>query len=91
MYCRLKISERAYKSVFDDISNDRSAWEEDNPQRLLRKWNKKGDKLLATNRVQLMTRVSQYYLVEQFSRALDFRLNWQKKKKGYIFGQHSLH
>jgi hypothetical protein len=31
MYCRLKISERIYKSVFDDISNDRSAWEEDNP------------------------------------------------------------
>jgi len=38
-----------------------------------------------------MTRVSQYYLVEQFSRALDFRLNWHKKKKGNIFGQHSLH
>ena len=92
MYSRLKISERTYESVFDDISNDSSTWGKDNPQRLLRKWNKKGDKLLATNsRFQLMTRVSQHYLVEQFSRALDFRLNWNKKKKGNIFGQHSLH
>ena len=91
MYSRFKIPERTYESSFDELSDNSKTWEEDNPHKILRKWNKAKTKLLATNRFQLMTRVSQYYLVEQFSRALDFRLAFHKKKKGYIFGQRSLH
>jgi len=91
MYSRFKIPEQTYESAFDEVSNEEIPWEEDNPYKLLRKWNKDHTKLLATNRFQLMTRVSQYFLVEQFSRALDFRLGWHKKKKGYIFGQRSMH
>ena len=34
-----------------------------------------------------MTRLSQYYQVEQLSRALDFRLDWFRKNKGFIFGE----
>ena len=91
MYSRLKIPEQTYESAFDEVSNNEISWEEDNPYKLLRKWNKDHSKLLATNRFQLMPRVCQYYLVEQFSRALDFRLGWHKRKKGYIFGQRSIH
>ena len=36
-----------------------------------------------------MARVSQYYQVEQISRALDFKLKWHKKNQGFIFGEKS--
>ena len=36
-----------------------------------------------------MTRLSQYYQVEQLSIALDFRLQFHKKQQGYIFGERS--
>jgi hypothetical protein len=38
-----------------------------------------------------MHRLTQYYLVEQLSRALDFKLQWHKKNRGYIFGERSLY
>jgi hypothetical protein len=83
MYSRFKIPEKTYPSSFDP--------EVGNPYNLLRQWNKDHTKLLATNRFQLMTRLSQYYLVEQLSRALDFKLDWHRKNKGYIFGEKSLY
>ena len=84
MCSRLKMPERTFPSSFDPGVDN-------NPNSLLRQWNKDGTKLLPTNRFQLMTRLSQYYIVEQLSRALDFKLQWHKKNRGYIFGEHSLY
>jgi hypothetical protein len=33
-----------------------------------------------------MSRLGQLYLVDMISRAIDFRLHWQKKNKTYMFG-----
>jgi hypothetical protein len=91
MCSRFKMPERTYSSSFDPVINAELDYETDNPHGLLRQWNKNETKLLAINRFQLMTRLSQYYLVEQLSRALDFKLQWHKKNKGYIFGERSLY
>jgi hypothetical protein len=91
MCSRFKMPERTYASSFDPLFNNDLDFASDNPHGLLRQWNKHETKLLAANRFQLMTRLSQYYLVEQLSRALDFKLQWHKKNKGYIFGERSLY
>ena len=91
MCSRLKMPERTYESDFDPVETNQVAYEVDNPHGLLRQWNKSNTKLLATNRFQLMHRLTQYYLVEQLSRALDFKLQWHKKNRGYIFGERSLY
>jgi hypothetical protein len=91
MCSRLKMPERTYESDFDPVETNQVAYEIDNPHGLLRQWNKSNTKLLATNRFQLMHRLTQYYLVEQLSRALDFKLQWHKKNRGYIFGERSLY
>ena len=91
MCSRLKMPERTYESDFDPVETNQVANGIDNPHGLLRQWNKSNTKLLATNRFQLMHRLTQYYLVEQLSRALDFKLQWHKKNRGYIFGERSLY
>ncbi len=91
MCSRLKMPERTYESDFDPVETNQVANAIDNPHGLLRQWNKSNTKLLATNRFQLMHRLTQYYLVEQLSRALDFKLQWHKKNRGYIFGERSLY
>ena len=95
MRSRFKMPERTYPSDFDPapaadaVFDDNGDPVNSNPNNLLRQWTKcpTNPKLLATNRFQLMTRLSQYYQVEQLSRALDFRLNWFKNNQGYIFGK----
>ena len=89
MCSRFKMPERTFYSDFDPKTNSELELAVDNPHGLLRQWNKDRSKLLATNRFQLMTRLSQYYQVEQLSRALDFRLQFHKKQQGYIFGERS--
>ena len=88
MCSRFKMPEKTFPSDFDPIL-DLNGEIVENPHGLLRQWNKAGTKLLATNRFQLMARVSQYYQVEQLSRALDFKLKWHKKNQGFIFGEKS--
>jgi hypothetical protein len=88
MCSRFKMPEKTFPSEFDPIL-DLNGEIVENPHGLLRQWNKAGTKLLATNRFQLMARVSQYYQVEQLSRALDFKLKWHKKNQGFIFGEKS--
>ena len=89
MCSRFKMPEKTYHSEFDPVENGEINPALDNPHGLLRQWNKEGTKLLATNRFQLMPRLSQYYQVEQLSRALDFKLNWHKRNQGFIFGERS--
>ena len=48
--------------------------------------NKTNDKLLPTNRFQLMCRVGQTYLVDMVSRAIDYRLQWVRHNTNTIFG-----
>ena len=43
---------------------------------------------LRVNRCQIMARLGQLYLVDMMSRAIDFRLNWQKLNQSYMFGGH---
>jgi len=50
--------------------------------------NKHG-KLLPTNRFQLMSRVTQHYVVESLSRLIDTHLSFIKAKKGFILGDYS--
>jgi hypothetical protein len=54
----------------------------------MEKWNASGTRLLSTNRFQLMTRLSSYYVVEELCRAIDFQLAWHKDKRNQnmIFG-----
>ena len=95
MRSRFKMPERTYPSDYDPVPSDAvlddsgNPVHDTNPNNLLRQWTSSttNPKLLATNRFQLMTRLSQYYQVEQLSRALDFRLNWYKNNQGYIFGK----
>jgi hypothetical protein len=47
--------------------------------------NKKG-KLISVNRFQLMSRLGQTYLVDNVSRAIDYRLAWHKRHQDDIFG-----
>ena len=47
--------------------------------------NKKG-KLVSVNRFQLMSRLGQTYLVDNVSRAIDFRLAWHKNHQEDVFG-----
>ena len=89
MCSRFKMPEHTYMSSFDPVEDYQVEYEDDNPHQLLRQWNKDHTKLLPTNRFQLMSRVSQYFIVEQLIRALDFKLQWHKKNKGYIFGERS--
>lgn len=46
----------------------------------------KANKLVTTNRFQLMCRLGQTYLVDNLSRAIDFRLSWHKQHQNDIFG-----
>ncbi len=50
--------------------------------------NSDGTTIFPTNRFQLMARLSQYYVTEELSRAIDYRLNWNKNNQGMIFGEH---
>jgi len=43
-------------------------------------------KLITVNRFQIMCRLGQTYLVDNLSRAIDFRLAWHKKHQTDIFG-----
>lgn len=52
----------------------------------LRVWNKARTRQLCVNRFQLMSRLGQLYLVDMTSRAIDFRLHWQKTHETYMFG-----
>jgi len=47
--------------------------------------NKKG-KLISVNRFQLMSRLGQTFLVDNVSRAIDYRLAWHKKHQEDVFG-----
>ena len=47
--------------------------------------NRKGE-LITVNRFQLMSRLAQTYLVDNLSRAIDFRLNWHRKHQEDVFG-----
>ena len=93
MNSRFKMPEITYPSDFDpaptDVNGDQVM--NSNPNNLLRQWTKSptNPKLLATNRFQLMTRLSQYYQVEQLSRVIDSRLQCHKSNQSYIFGQRS--
>ena len=40
------------------------------------------DKFFPQNRFQMFRRIGQVYLVDQFSRALDRQLDWQKQNQG---------
>jgi len=57
--------------------------QEDGTTLLIR--NKKG-KLISVNRFQLMSRLGQTYLVDNLSRAIDYRLAWHKKHQKDVFG-----
>ena len=48
--------------------------------------NKPNTRWLHINRMQLFARVAQLYLVDMLSRAIDFRLFWQRKNRDYMFG-----
>ena len=52
-------------------------------------WNKPREghirRLLRVNRMMLFARVAQLYLVDQVSRSIDFKLNWQRMNKDYMF------
>ena len=52
------------------------------------KWNAQGTQEINTNRFQLLARLSSYYIVEEMSRAIDYKLRWHKYKKNQdmIFG-----
>ena len=47
--------------------------------------NRKG-KLITVNRFQLMSRLAQTFLVDNVSRAIDFRLAWHRKHQEDVFG-----
>jgi len=59
--------------------------EKNNDGTQLQKQNKKG-KLVSVNRFQLMSRLGQTYLVDNVSRAIDYRLAWHKKHQEDVFG-----
>jgi len=87
---RFKMPEKTIASDSDPPHNNTSsAGSIPVQQGLLRQWTKSttNPKLLATNRFQLMTRLSQYYQVEQLSRAIDVKLEFQRKQKQFLHGQ----
>ena len=47
--------------------------------------NKNGNEI-TTNRFQIMSRLGQTFLVDNVSRAIDYRLNWYKKHQEDVFG-----
>jgi len=47
--------------------------------------NRKGE-LISANRFQLMSRLGQTFLVDNVSRAIDYRLAWHKKHQEDVFG-----
>jgi hypothetical protein len=42
--------------------------------------------LFPTNRFQLFARLGQHYIVDQVSRAIDYRANWHKQNENTVFG-----
>jgi energy-coupling factor transporter ATP-binding protein EcfA2 len=44
--------------------------------------------LIRVNRFQIMSRLMQHYVVENVSRALDYRLDWHRKRQGEIFNDY---
>ena len=46
-------------------------------------------KFLPVSRFQLMTRVAQYHMVDLYSRAQDYKLNWQKSNQNLMKGKKS--
>jgi len=44
------------------------------------------NKYISVNRFQIMSRLAQTYLVDNLSRAIDYRLNWHKNHQQDIFG-----
>ena len=56
------------------------------PEPVLQLTNAPGERVITLNRFQLMSRLSQYYLVEGVSRAMDSQLKYQRAHKKSIFG-----
>jgi hypothetical protein len=50
------------------------------------KWNALCTQELTTNRFQLAGRLTSYYIVEEMSRAIDYKLRWHKLNQDLIFG-----
>ena len=44
-------------------------------------------RVINVNRFQLLARLTQYYIVESVSRAIDYRLEWFRNNKSTIFGE----
>jgi hypothetical protein len=42
--------------------------------------------LVPINRFQLFARLGQHYIVDQVSRAIDYRWNWHKQNENTVFG-----
>jgi hypothetical protein len=93
MRSRFKMPEKTFERISDSDSDNSDENSNCIPvqNNLLRQWNKAHTKLLATNRFQLMTRLSQYYQVEQLSRTIDFKLKWQEMNKEYVYGNQKQH
>jgi hypothetical protein len=93
MRSRFKMPEKTFERISDSDSDNSDENSNCIPvqNNLLRQWNKTHTKLLATNRFQLMTRLSQYYQVEQLSRTIDFKLKWQEMNKDYVYGNQKQH
>eukprot|EP01035_Chromulina_nebulosa_P001198 gene1198-1609_t len=84
MCSRFKMPEKTYHSEFDPIENNDSDPTLDNPQGLLRQWNKAGTKLLATNRFQLMPRLSQKnqgFIFGERSQYASNTADWEEEKQ----------
>jgi len=47
----------------------------------------KANREIPVNRFQIMSRLMQYYIVDAVSSAIDYRLEWHKNNKDYIFGK----
>jgi hypothetical protein len=56
----------------------------ESPTGFLQRLNKAGDKMLPTNRFQLMSRVAQHFVVEGVSRLIDSHLSFVKANNGFI-------
>jgi hypothetical protein len=61
----------------------------ENESGFLQCWNKEGTRLLKTNRFQLMSRVSQHFIVEGVSRLVDSHLSFIKANNGFILDNQS--
>jgi hypothetical protein len=61
----------------------------ESPTGILQRFNKAGDRMLLTNRFQLMSRVGQHYVVEGVSRLIDSHLSFVRANNGFILNDTS--